>query len=29
MSDANLVREMATAIKNNAPSGESVAAWNY
>ena len=29
MSDANLVREMATAIKNNAPSGEGVAAWNY
>jgi hypothetical protein len=29
MSDANLVREMATAIKNNAPSGEGVTAWNY
>jgi hypothetical protein len=29
MSDANLIREMATTIKNNAPAGEAVAAWNY
>jgi putative esterase len=29
MSDANLIREMATTIKNNAPAGEPVTAWNY
>ncbi len=29
MSDANLIREMASTIKNNAPAGEPVTAWNY
>jgi hypothetical protein len=29
MSDANLIREMATTIKSNAPAGEATTAWNY